>query len=442
MPRNALHPFPSLGKTLLGASFLSLQPLALNVLSIPVMAYIIRRLGPEGYALWMVAASLLAVGGALTNLGLRGAFVRRVAADPGAAPHALAEQLGLRLLLSCIAGAMVFGACVALGYPSPILWCTGVGAAGLLLTTFASALLDLLQAHHRIATIATVNLVAGLALTACSLVAAWRGVGPVGMASAYLTGPAVSAAVLAWVVVRNVCAISVRWDRSRFGRLLVESRFFAVQQILSAGSSQAEALVLPRLIPMGQFGLFTGGTLLASRLTALPDGLCTAAYPTLVRACSQGPERSARVLWVYGAIAVGGGVLVSIVGALAAAPIGLILFPGDAGAFASIVRVTIWSLPLVSLEMVMGYALNAAGKDGPQARVSVPAAAVSLLGAVVLMRGFGLAGACWSMLLRPAVRVAFLVPVLVRTFRPRVGAREQNDVLRLGPAANSLRKAG
>src|SRR3954470_5984995 len=91
---------PSVRKTLLGAACLSLQPLALNALSVPVMAYIIRQLGPIGYGQWAVATSLLAVSAILTNLGLRGAFVRAVAAEPESAPAALAEQLGLRLLLA------------------------------------------------------------------------------------------------------------------------------------------------------------------------------------------------------------------------------------------------------------------------------------------------------------------------------------------------------
>ena len=44
------------------------------------MAFIIRQLGPTGYGQWAVATSLLAVSTVLTNLGLRGAFVRAVAA--------------------------------------------------------------------------------------------------------------------------------------------------------------------------------------------------------------------------------------------------------------------------------------------------------------------------------------------------------------------------
>jgi hypothetical protein len=90
----------------------------------------------------------------------------------------------------------------------------------------------------------------------------------------------------------------------------------------------------------------------------------------------------------------------------------------------------------------MGYSLNAAGEDGAQARASVPAAVVSLLTSVVLVFAFGLTGACWSMVLRPAVRCAFLAPAVLRTFRPALDGRPQvGDIFSSEPAA-PLRKAG
>src|SRR3954463_158637 len=88
---------PSVRQTLRGAAALSVAPLALNLISVPALAYIIRRLGPANYAQWTTAAALLATCAVVSNPGLRGAFVRAVAAEPASAPVAVAEQLGLRL---------------------------------------------------------------------------------------------------------------------------------------------------------------------------------------------------------------------------------------------------------------------------------------------------------------------------------------------------------
>jgi O-antigen/teichoic acid export membrane protein len=416
------HSSSTLRTTLVGALWLSVQPLMLNVLSIPVMAYIIHRLGPDGYGQWMTAASLVAVCAIVTNLGLRGAFVRTIAADPTVAVSALAEQLGLRLALSLLAAACATAACLLLGYPSSVLWCTIIGGVGLGLMTIATTLADLLQSLHRLKTLAVVNLLSGLMLTGGSFVAARFHAGPVTMALAYLSGTLFGVLLLATLVQKQGCPVTFRYDIRRFARLLGRSRFFAAQQLLATGSAQAEALLLPRLVGMSQFGFFTAGTLMATRLTVLPDGLCTAAYPAMVRAYAGSARRGARLAAQYLLIVASGGVVLALLGGLVAEPIGKLLFPAAPALFAVVARITVWSLPLLGIEMVMGYALNAAGEDAAQARVSAPAAIISLVASAGLVLTFGVYGACWSMLVRPAVRAAFLTPLFVRQFRSRTTA--------------------
>lgn len=430
-------------KTLIGAACLSLQPLALNALSVPVLAYIIFRLGPTGYGQWTVATALLTVFAILSSLGLRGAFVRSVAADPESAASFVAEQLGLRMFLTTVAGLLALLVCRLLDYPAPVLWCALVGAAGLLLSSVATTLADLLQAFHRLKTLASVNLVSGLSLIAVSVAAARWGDGPVAMAAAYLTGPVVSALLLIVIVQKRCFPVRVRWNVRRFVKLVAGSRFFAAQLWLATGSAHAEALLLPRLVGMHQFGFFTAGTLLATRLTALPDGLCMAAYPAMIKVCSgeEGPKGGASLVAKLLLIAASGGVLIAFVGMLCADAIGGLLFPGQSEVFAVIASITIWSLPIGAVESVMGSALNAAGKDAAQARASLPAAVLSLVGTVVLVFSLGVTGACWSMLLRPAVRAAFLAPLVFRTFWRDVapGVRSE-DVAPALPVL--LRKAG
>ena len=401
-------------KTLVGAACLSLQPLVLNAMSVPVMAVIIRQLGSAGYGQWASATSLLAVSAVLTNLGQRGTFVRAVAAHPESAERALADQLGLRLFLVAIASAVAIAACILLRYPVVVLQCIALGAAGLVFTTFASTLADLLQALYRIKTIAAVNLAAGLALTGASLLVATWGGTPPAIAAAYVTGPLVSAVVLWIIVKRRCCRIGIHWNFAQFWKLILGARFFAAQHLLAVANVQAEALLLPRLVGMQPFGLFTAGTLLTTRLTALPDGLCTAAYPSMSAARDSRRGRSLATWCMF--VAAAGGTLIALCVMLVAQPMGHLLLPRESAMFAEIVRITIWSLPLFGLESVMGYALNAAGAEKAQARVSLPATLATLTVSVFLVSSFGVTGACWSMLLRPLIRTAFLTSIFIRTF--------------------------
>lgn len=399
-----------------GAAWLSGYQLMLNVVSVPALAYIIRELGSVTYAHWMTATGLLTFATLATNMGLRPAFVRRIAEGGTGVREALAEQLGLRLVLSAVAAACVVMVCWALGYPSIVLWCAVVGGIGLLLTTIATTFADVLQATQRVRALARTALVSGLCLTLGSVAAAWTGGGAVSVASAYLLGPLVSIFMLGRVVRAEVTTISVAFGRERGARLLGQSKHFAVQHVLFAGSGQAEALFAPLLLGMGPFGVFTAGALFANRLAVIPDSLCTSAYPTLVQAVSSSRARARGLSLKYLCVSVGGSALIAGVLMWVAMPVARVLMPMEAKSLASVIGLTIWALPLMSMELVLGYALTAARREAVQARVAWPASLLGVLASFVLIVTMGLEGACWSMLTRPMIRSVFLVPEFVRTF--------------------------
>ena len=72
-----------------------------------------------------------------------------------------------------------------------------------------------------------------------------------------------------------------------------------------------------------------------------------------------------------------------------------------------VIRITIWALPLMGLESMIGYALNAAGKEGLVTRYASYAVTISLPLVVVLVMSFGIVGACYSLVSRIAIRIIF-----------------------------------
>lgn len=411
------NPCPDLRRTFVGAAWLSFQPIILNAVSVPVLAYIIHRLGPEAYGQWMIATALIAACMMLPNLGLRGAFVRAAASRPEGLEVALGEQLGLRITLGALAVGVAIGCCLLLGYPGTVLACVAISAAGLLLTTVASTLSDALQAKHRLRTIASVNMASGLLLTGVSLPVAMLGGGPAWMATAYLTGPLVATVAFTITVRRMGCLVRVRWSIAAFRRLLHGCRHFAAQQVLAACSTHAESLLLPRLAGIAELGFFTAGALMATRLTAFSDGLSTAAYPAMSRQFADGNRHGGATVVRYVGVAFISGLLLAILAAVVAGPLGRLLFPTQPELFIDVALITVWSLPIVGVEFILSGALNAAGEDAAQAKAGVPSAATSLAAAVLLVSAFGAIGAAWSLLLRPAIRCLFLAPLCVRTFR-------------------------
>ena len=177
---------------------------------------------------------------------------------------------------------------------------------------------------------------------------------------------------------------------------------------MNSAPTYVDALLLPRLIGSSGFGFFSAGTLLPNRLMIVPDGLCTAAYPHLARRFRESMEGGARLTLHYLGILVGVCLPISILVALLASPIARVLFPAQPEICRAVILITIWTLPLTAIETVLGYAINAAGADAEQARASLPAAVCNVLLTSILMYRLGIAGACFALPLRSAVRIAML----------------------------------
>lgn len=404
---------PRLRSAAFGAACISLQPILLSALMLPATAYVIRGLGPTAYGQWATATALVAATSFLTNLGLRGTFVRAVARDPGMASEAFAEQLGIRTVLGLFAAVVALGACALLGYSRTVLLCTAFSVLALVLTTIASTANDLLQALHRLPTIAAVNLLGGVFLTAASVIAICVGAGPVGVAATYLSGPVLSVAMLLWIVQRRHVCVRLHWNTRRSLKLLWEARFFAAQQLVATVSNNAEALIIPRLLGPTAFGFFSAGTLLPTRLTAIPDGIGTAAYPAIADTHRQAPEATPRMVLRFvllaGAVCVPAALGVSLL----ADPISQLLFPGRGEVCEQVLRITIWLVPLMGLHCVISYAINAMNKDAPQARAWLFGGIAALVTSGVLVWQFGLIGACWSVVLRQGINLILITSVLL-----------------------------
>lgn len=392
-------------RSIVNAGFRSTQTILLNILSLFSTAYIIRKLGPGAYGEWTTAATLVASFSVLTSLGLRGMFVRSVARDVRGASTAIAQQLGMRLALATLAAALVVGLAVILHYSATVLICVGLAALALWFNTAFTTISDLMEAFQRFHTVAVASLVGGLVLTGASVAAVGYGGGPVALAASYIAGPLVSGALLIGVLYREQFSFGITFSPSRVLWLLWDSRHFAVQQLLYTASASIALLMLPKKVGMAEFGIFTAGILLITRLAFLPDAIGTAFYP-LISSLHARDRTAARRQALFGLL-FSATLCVFIASTIvAAAPIlAAILFPQAEATCREVIVITAWALPLLALESMMGYALNAVGREAAQARATFISASVMVaLGAAVVVE-WGFHGACWLMLLRPAVQI-------------------------------------
>ncbi|MDB5357475.1 MAG: polysaccharide biosynthesis protein [Phycisphaerales bacterium] len=392
------------------------QAILLNVLSVPATAYIIRKLGPSGYGKWSTAVALVATVGVLTSLGLRGKFVRNVARDPRQAPRAFAEQMGTRLILGLLAGSAVVLAAFILHYPADVLRCVILAAIAMVAVTILTTTSDFMEAFQRFPAVAVASLVGGSMLTIASVLVVGLGGGPVALAGSYLVGPLLSAAILLSMLRRECVPVAIDIHPIKAIRILWTSRYFAAQQTLSVASNNVTLLLLPKLIGIQSFGLFAAGVLLVTRMAIVPDAMGTAFYPMIANLIGQ-DEKKARRHTLYGiAATVALCICISLTITILATLISSILLPKSQATCRQVIIITIWALPLMGIESMIGYAVNAAGRESLQARASFFATITSLTVGSCLVLRCGMLGACYFMLIRPAIHLLFTTNVFIQTF--------------------------
>jgi O-antigen/teichoic acid export membrane protein len=413
-------------KSFLAAFHLAGQSIVLNVISVPAIAYTIRRLHEDGFGQWSTATELVAAVAILTNLGLRGTFVRSVARDSQNAGRDLAEQLGVRMLLCFLSAAVAMTVCLLLGYPKVVIQCAAVASIGTFFVTFASTLSDLLQGVHRISIYAAANFIAGALVTAAGVIVVWRWPGPVTLSVAYLVAPAATMVLLLHYVHTRMFPVRFAWTPRRWLQLLKSSHQMALQQFVNTLSLKAEALLLPPLVGPAMFGLFSAGSLLQNRLGVISDGLGSAFYPVIAQSMARDPKAASRDVGKYLLMAVAVCLPVAVAVNFFSWPVAHILFSKssvvskNADICQQVIRITIWALPLMGLESMIGYALNAAGKEGLVTRYASYAVTISLPLVVVLVMSFGIVGACYSLVSRIAIRIIFLSIPFMKTFAPPI----------------------
>jgi len=411
--------FLQLKRSLFGAVLLMIQPLFLNLLSVPATGFIIAKLGAATYGQWALALSLNTMAQIITNLGLRSFFVRRLAQDPGCAAIAFRDQLGTRSLLAVVAAGASIGTAWGLGYPKTVLLATSLLSIGILFNAITVCVADVLQALDRLPVLASINMIAGLLLTGASVIVTYAELGVPALCAAYLIGPILSGSLSLLFVNRHLFPVSFHLSVRRSVEILWEARVMGTQVFVGTLANQAENLLVPMVSGMANYGQFAAGSLLVRRLDVIPDALCTAFYPLMVRAYQrQEPGPLLRRLALLP-------VMLCVPAALCvfflAAPISRMLFPDNPSVSTFVMQVTVWWVPLVGLANGLGHALSAARRERQDTARLMITIIISLICSPILIWRFGVLGACLSLLLRQGLSAGVRLPMFLATITRRQG---------------------
>lgn len=205
-------------------------------------------LGAADYGIYTTVASLLAIGGLISNFGFGLIVIRDVAREPGKAGHYWTAMLFMQTALAGLAYAAVLLAGAAAGYSTELLAYAAVAGISLLVDIFGTMCSDLLLAqekmlHTSLVDIVHIGLRIGLALLA--LAAGW---GLMGVYGAAITAGVLRAAALWGLNLRAGLRPAWPLDRGITRLLFFNSLPLALSALLSLFYQHADKLMTTAII--------------------------------------------------------------------------------------------------------------------------------------------------------------------------------------------------
>lgn len=401
------------------ATILSADRILRTLIGFAVGVCVARHLGPDGFGILAWCLALTSVVGPLSTLGLETLVTRQCVLTAGATRRTVVAAIGLRLVGSAVALAVV--AMLAVYGPSrPPESLAALILIAAILPFSASDIIDAaMQARLEVARPVTLRFAAFAGSAAVRLLLIWIGASPTAFAGAMLAEAAAAAllvGLLCWQRLPDAPGPPV--DRKS---LLTEAApLFGVDLIIAA-YMRADQLLLEWWAGLSTLGIYAVAQRLSDAWIVLPSSYATAGFPQIVAAADHpaGPGAPAvmdvlrRVVW--SALLCAG-----ITSATACLTIPLIF--GEAYQ-AAVLPATIlpWASFFSCLGIARGKWLIAAGLQRYSLAFIAIGGILSICLLAALVPRFGLTGAAISAVATQAC-IALLTPLLFRQTRPSVAA--------------------
>jgi O-antigen/teichoic acid export membrane protein len=384
------------------------------LVSVLSAALLFRHLGVVETGNYVKATSLVAIVGALSDLGLTAVGIRELTTRPADERWELArELLGLRITLTLIGGTLM--SLVAwLAYSKVLGEGVALASVGLLLLVIQDNFSLPLTVGLRLGWVAALELLRQLltTLVTVSLVLLGATLLPF-LGMSIPTGLIVLGATT--MLVRGGRKLAPHFSWQRWRPLIVAMLPYSAAVAASALYFRVSVLIVSALSSATQAGYFNASFRMIEVLTAVPALLATSAFPIFARAARDDHDRLGYALgrvfdvalivgvWVAISIAIGAPLAIKVVGGAAFKPAGPVLAFQGAAVGAMFVSI-VWANGLLSLGLyrqilllnVSALVLNALlvtllvladGSRGAAIGTALAEIAVGIAQAVAVVRG-------------------------------------------------------
>lgn len=384
------------------------QPLALSLVSLFVVGYTARLLGEDQYGRFILGFTIVAMIAPFANLGLRAITVREVAASPDGSRAFVDMVFSARLVLAVMSALVATLGAAITNHPLDTKVVVCLASLTIVFQAVSTTFYDVFQARERMREVALAQAVTGVAVIAFTVGALLLGYRLLGVTMAYVLGNATGLAV-AWIrFVRDHPTPRLIVDIPGFKSAIVRGAPFFVPGLIAIIGSKVGILILSSVSGDAAVGHYGAANGLVEKLGVVPDGICTAFYPTMVAVYQRSAEEGGRLFKRFLFYMVLLGLPMSVGTTVLAKPIITLVYGPQYAEATLVLQILIWSLFVTFLTSLQSWTLGAIRREKLAAVVTIVSTLLTVGLSVILVPMHAEYGAAMAVLLSNATACVLL----------------------------------
>lgn len=350
-------------KIIKNSFWLIAQPLILNIISIFVVGYIARTLGEVDYGKFIFAFAFVSMFAPIGNMGLRAITVRAIAEDRDNSDILLGKVLVLRFALTLIASILIFLVINLMGYPNSTKIVVYIAAVTMTLYTISTTFQDAFQAFEKMQYVAYTNFISGAVITALSLIVLFVGYRLVCLTLVYMLGNLLGVIFGGFFLIKKFVIPKLKVDFSFWKQSIYGGAPFFYPALVATIGAKIGIVLLSKMAGDASVGIYAAANSLVEKLLIIPDGFCTAFFPTIAATYKKSRNDVSHLFQKFFLYLFLLGLPIAVGTTILAKPIIILIYGVKYQSSVLILQILIWWLFLTFLISIQGWTLGAIHRE-------------------------------------------------------------------------------
>lgn len=395
---------------------LGLQQVAINILSVVVVAYIARKLGGMDYGVFSLAFTFTGFFIFLGHLGLRTLTIREVAKDIEHANDYLGKIIPARLFLVTLMTAVIPLAAFVFNYEKNTIIIIAIAALATMFEQLSRIISDIFQAYEEMGKVAFRDVIVRLFTGFASIAVLYCGYGLVAVSWIYVLGAFIGFIFNVLLYNNRFSMPVLQFDHDFILKNVKIGLSFMVIGMASSLYANVDVLIISKMLDMNSVGVYNVSANLFYRLGFIGDAVATAIFPAIAQIYFHDKSEANNILTKSLSVIL----IISIpmaVGGLMLADEIINLIYGDGYASSSdVFRILISSVPFAFLNMQLYCVLGAIKLQGILLRLTLLLLVVNFTVNIVIVPIYGILGAACTKLITEFIAFIIILRISLKHF--------------------------